>query len=198
MRDGAHRADAAPARLRRAGLALLLAGLMAGLATAAQPETASGPAADRVGLPDYAGDFVRLRTFHSAPRDRVGIVYANDRAASVTRLAEIPYPYGAIFVVEWRRAVTDEAGAPLRDAGGDVQGGDVVQIDVMRREPGYGTAYGAARTGEWEYVSYNPDGSHFVAPGQSGPCAACHLGAGAGRDFVFRGRFLPASDARMN
>ena len=157
-----------------------------------------GPAEDRVGLPDYAKGFTVLRTFYGAERQRVGVVYANERAASVGELGRLPYPHGSIFLVEWHSALLDEAGAPLRDAAGQVRGGPVIQIDVMRREPGFGAAYGSARTGDWEFVSYRPDGSHFVAPAQSGQCAACHLTAGADRDFVFRGRFPPRSDARMN
>ncbi len=173
----------------RVALALLPIALI----SAAEP---SGPAVDRVGLPDYSG-YAFLRTFYASDRNRVGLVYANPAAASIAAREALPYPYGSIFVVEWRDALSDPAGAPLRDANGDVRGGDVVQIDVMRRERGYGAAYGAARTGEWEYVSYNPDRSHFVAPGQSGACAACHQRAGAGRDFVFRGRFPAAERMTM-
>jgi hypothetical protein len=157
---------------------------------------AAAPAEDRVGLPDYSG-FSRLRTFHGAQRGRVGLVYANGAAASVTALGQLPYPYGAIFVVEWRRALTDAAGAPLRDAAGEVRGAEIVQIDVMRRERGFGAGYGEARTGEWEYVSYLPDGRHFVAPDQSVSCASCHRRAGEARDFVFRGRFPPVEGVRM-
>ncbi len=165
---------------------------------AAQAPEAEGPSVDRVGLPAYGQGFTLLRRFHAARQSRVGLVYANPAAASVTELGSLPYPYGAILVVEWRPALIDAAGAPLRDAEGAVRAGDqVVQIDVMRRERGYGSAYGAARTGEWEYASYRPDGSHATAPEGTGQCAACHRTAGEARDFVFRGRFPPATDARM-
>lgn len=156
-----------------------------------------GPATDRVGRPDYASEYVELRRFYGAERQRVGTVYANGKAASVKELGDLPYPHGSIFVVEWRRALMDDAGTPLRDATGNVRSGEVVQIDVMRSEAGYGTDYKEVKTGNWEFVSYRPDGSHFVAPGQSSQCAACHVAAGAERDFVFRGRFPPASDHRM-
>lgn len=197
MRDGAHRLDAARAGLKRAGIALLLLVALGGQSMEMGGAPATGPAEDRVGLPDYSR-FARLRTFYGAQRQRVGIVFANDRAASVTEPGGLPYPHGSIFVVEWRRALTDPAGLPLRDPAGEVRTAEVVQIDVMRREPGFGADYGAARTGEWEYVAYRPDGSHFVAPAQSRQCAACHLTATARRDFVFRGRFPPAAEARMN
>ena len=75
-----------------------------------------GPATDRVGRPDYSKGFIELRKFYGADRQRVGTVYANSKAASVTSLGELPYPAGSIFVVEWRRALMDGAGTPLRDS----------------------------------------------------------------------------------
>jgi hypothetical protein len=165
--------------------------------TAAHAATLFGPATDRVGRPDYANGFIELRRFYGAERQRVGTVYANGKAASVTNLGELPYPDGSIFVVEWRRALMDGTGTPLRDAAGYVRGGEVTQIDVMRSEAGYGADYRDVRTGNWEFVSYRPDGSHFVAPAQSSQCAACHVAAGTERDFVFRGRFPLASDHKM-
>lgn len=173
------------------------ASILALLLIGAQAPPAPDPAADRVGLPSYDRGFIQARSFHAPPRGRVGLVYANEAAASVAEPGGLPYPYGAIFVVEWRRALTDAAGGPLRDESGNVRGAEIVQIDVMRRGRGFGAAYGAARAGEWEFVSYRPDGSHFVAPAESGQCAACHRRAGAERDFVFRGRFPSASDASM-
>ena len=156
-----------------------------------------GPAADRVGRPDYTSGYIELRKFYGEERQRVGTVYANGKAASVTELEDLPYPDGSIFVVEWRRALMDDAGKPLRDATGNVHGGEITQIDVMRSEAGYGADYKEARAGNWEFVAYRPDGSHFVAPGQSSQCAACHVSAGTARDFVFRGRFPPASSQKM-
>ena len=179
------------------GGSALVASLLAFLAAMQAPDVQDA-AADRVGLPRYDQGFVVLRSFYAAQRQRVGIVYANAQAASVTELSRLPYPYGAIFVVEWRDAILDAASAPQRDAIGNFRTGEIVQIDVMRREPGFGTAYGAARTGEWEYVSYRPDGSHFVAPGQSASCAACHRQAGEARDFVFRGRVPSVEGMRMD
>jgi len=82
-----------------------------------------------------------------------------------------------LIVGEWRRI--------------DADGGESTpfRIDMMRRERGFGDAYGAARTGEWEYVRYRPDGSQLVPPHQSGWCSSCHQKAGKERDWVYRGRF---------
>lgn len=170
---------------RRRSVLLFLA--FASLA-AAQPPAAHGPSIDRVGLPDRAG-MTLLRTTPATNGTELLMIYANGPAASVGDLDRLPYPNGAVFAAEWRRAV------PGPD--GQAQPGELLRIDVMRRGPGFGEAYGADRSGEWEYVQYHPDGSHRVAPAQSGQCASCHRRAGAPRDFVFRGRFPPADATRM-
>lgn len=168
---------------RKFALALLA---VMGLTAFQMPE-AQGPAEDRVGLPDIAG-LARIRTTAIESDAKTLTIYANAPAAAVTEASQRPYPHGSVFVAEWRNVLRDAAGAPLRE-GGELRTGPVFRIDVMRKEAGFGAAYGAARTGEWEYVSYAPDGSHLTPPNRSAECSACHQRAGAARDFVFRGRF---------
>ena len=168
----------------RIALALLPLALLG----AAQPADPPATAADRVGLPDRAG-MTLLRTTPATNGTEMLLIYANGPAASVTELDRLPYPDGAVFAAEWRRAVPG--------ADGRAQPGELLRIDVMRRGPGFGEAYGADRSGEWEYVQYHPDGSHRVPPGQSSQCASCHRRAGTERDFVFRGRFPPRDATRM-
>jgi len=55
--------------------------------------------------------------------------------------------------------------------------------------------YGASRAGEWEFASYRPDGSTLIPPDKAEHCAACHLNAGAGKDFVFRTRSWNAAES---
>jgi hypothetical protein len=78
---------------------------------------------------------------------------------------------------------------PVRDEHGHFPSGQVVGLHVMRREKGFGEAYGPNRTGEWEYVEYRPDGTFITPPARSATCAACHVKAGATRDWVYHGRF---------
>ena len=59
----------------------------------------------------------------------------------------------------------------------------------MRKEMGFGVDYGPNRNGEWEYVAYTPAGGYATTPQNSFACAQCHLQAGAGKDWVFRGSF---------
>lgn len=121
----------------------------------------------------------------------LGTIYANERAASVKEMGQLPYPEGSVIVMEWAEPLKDSAGVLLVDANGLWRKGKVVRIDVMRRERGYGEAYGGKRVGEWEFASYKTDGSYFQPPAKPAACAACHQEAGAERDFVYRGRFPP-------
>ena len=73
----------------------------------------------------YRSDHKKLRT-----------IYGNDKAASVTGGGQPNYPYGSVMVLETWSA--------LKDA----------DANTMRKEKGFGAAYGAARNGEREYVGY--------------------------------------------
>jgi len=168
-------------------LTLLSSPLLAG-----DSEKASLPAptADRVGFPkSYDERFQVLRTFIKEKEQKVVTVYGNGPAASVTNVAQRPYPYGSILVMETASALKDKDEKPLLDAQGDLRKGQITGLHVMRREKNFGEGYGPNRTAEWEYVEYRPDGSHLTPPEKSAKCAECHLKAGAERDFVYRGRF---------
>ena len=105
-----------------------------------------------------------------------GTVFLNPAAASIKKAGE-PYPYGSVLIMEWRQGSKD---------------GTVARLDVMRKERGYGAAYGADKNGDWEYASYSPDGKLITDAAASLACAKCHLKAGAAKDFVYIGRFAPA------
>jgi hypothetical protein len=117
--------------------------------------------------------------------------YGNDLATSITASSQLPYPYGTVIAMEFAHGTRDGEGQILRDPKGVPLKADVARVDVMRRERGYGEAYGENRAGEWEFASYRPDGSALIAPAAAGACAACHRKAGAERDFVYRIR-VPA------
>jgi uncharacterized protein (TIGR02246 family) len=144
-------------------------------------------AADRVGFPgDYRSALKLLGVAVKEQEPSVMSAYGNERATSVTASSQLPYPYGTVIAMEFAHGMRDGEGQLLRDPKGIPLTGDVARVDVMRRERGYGEAYGENRAGEWEFASYRPDGTLLVAPENAGACAACHRKAGAERDFVYK------------
>ncbi|WP_157994453.1 cytochrome P460 family protein [Peristeroidobacter agariperforans] len=146
-----------------------------------------------MGFPkDYRTRFKVLGVIVKEQALRVSTVYGNELAATVTSRDKLPYPEGSIILVEFTDALRDANNQPVRDANGTLQRGAVDHIDVMKRGKDFGEAYGANRTGEWEYAGYRLDGSYTTPPEKSGQCAACHRTAGPENDFVFRMKAAPA------
>jgi Cytochrome P460 len=171
--------------------------VLAGLATRAlsTAEDPPAPDVDRVGFPkDYREKYTVLRRVNRAEKQQVVTVYGNEPAATIEGEGQLPYPYGSIIVMETASASKDAQGKPSLDADGHYRADKVAGLHVMRREKGFGAAYGKNQTGEWEYVEYRPDGSYITPPRRSFACAECHVKAGRRRDFVYRGRF-PESKA---
>jgi hypothetical protein len=159
----------------------------------AAEKMATGKVVDRVGLPpDYAKTFEVVRRFNAVQRNKAATVYANSTAGALKEIGKLPYAHGSIFIVAWAEPVVDGAGKPVVDGNGLWQPGEVTQIDVMRREKDFGVAYGADRTGEWEFASYK-EGKQYLSPNDAVACAKCHQKAES-RDFVFRGRFPAISN----
>ena len=153
---------------------------------------ADSSAADRVGFPrDYRSALKLLSVDVKDEEPSIMTAYGNDRATSIAASSQLPYPYGTVIAMEFAHGSRDGEGQLLYDSSGVPLKTDVARIDVMRRERGYGEGYGESRAGEWEFASYRPDGSTLVAPARAAACAACHLKAGAERDFVHRIR-VPA------
>jgi Cytochrome P460 len=170
---------------------VLLAGFSAVTFSAIENDPPA-PTNDRVGFPiDYRQTFTVLRRVNRPEKQQVVTVYGNKLAATIKRPGDLPYPYGSTIVMETAGAKTDTKGKALLDAEGYYRKDQVAGLHVMRREKGFGAAYGKNRTGEWEYVEYRADQSYITPPQKSFACAECHLKAGRERDFVYRGR-LPA------
>ena len=164
--------------------------LFAGVALVAGAVQAADPG-DRVGFPADYREYAVLRTANITQQGQLGTIYGNAKASSIHDLATLPYPNGSVVVMEWATPRKGADGTPITGPDGLWQKGEVVRLDVMRREAGYGAAYGARRAGEWEFASYTPDGKPFSPAIDAAACAACHAKPGVARDFVFRGRFPP-------
>jgi hypothetical protein len=153
---------------------------------------AQTPQPDRVGFRSgYRETFVRIRVSDRADSKTTAIIYANLAGATVHPGEPGPYPYGSILINEAWSTVKDEAGQVLLDENGHYKLDRLEKVHVMRKERGFGEMYGNNRSGEWEYVSFAPDGKTYLTPpGKSGTdCARCHRQfATVNRDWVF-GRY---------
>ena len=165
--------------VQRIGALLLILSLMR-LAPPFLSDGNPAPSTDRVGFPEgYEQSYTVLRSFVKEKQQQLVTVYGNRLAASVTETRQLPYPFGSVLVMETAELLKS----------GKKNKGKILGLHVMRREPGFGAAYGKNRTGEWEYVEYRADKSYITAPQNSSVCAECHVKAGPERDFVYRGRF---------
>lgn len=176
-----------PKRWLAVSLSPLLLITLIALLAACQPVQPVEPVAatvDRVGFPEnYQTEYEIFYEFDRPDNRTARVIYANDVAASVNGGDD--FPYGSVLVMEVYRTERDDAGAVLLDENGRFVRGELAGIFVMRKEPGFGEKYGAARNGEWEYVAYRPDQSNLTPPERTMACASCHVEAGMGRDWVF-------------
>jgi hypothetical protein len=142
-----------------------------------------------VGFPNgYASGFVVLRTVAREEGAKLVTVYGNGAAASVTNKNQLPYPDGSVLVMETASTRKGANGKPEKDSSGALQKGQVLGLHVMRRGKDFGQAYGAKRSGEWEFVEYRADGSFITPPQKSASCAECHIEAGRELDYVYKAR----------
>lgn len=163
------------------------------------PTPRPAPTADRVGFPeDYQTKFKFAYVYDRQDAKSVSYICFNDIAAA-TKQGQA-FPYGSVIVFESWRPREDAQGALVKDANGHMIRESLNAIFVMRKEPGFGEAYQASRTGEWEYVAYRPDKSFQTPPQGSGTCAACHFAGGNAksteRDWTFRAWTLPFTTTR--
>jgi plastocyanin len=147
-----------------------------GLLLVGQAPTLPGTSADRIGFPkDYQTTFKQLYVFDNDAGRQVRVVWANDIAQTVDATQPVSFPYGSILLFESFPAVLDSAGNPVLDENGRFVRGPLTTVFAMKKDRGFGAEYGPIRNGEWEYVSYNPDGTTATTPANSGACALCHM-----------------------
>jgi plastocyanin len=148
------------------------------------PTPRPAPAEDRVGFPEgYQSTYQPFFVMDRPDNKQVRVIYANDKAAAAK---PGDFPYGSVLVMETWRAQQDEDGNVMLDDNGRYQRDALTGIFVMRKEPGFGSAYEMNRGGEWEYVAFRPDKTYLTTARNSAPCSVCHTDAGGTRDWVFR------------
>jgi plastocyanin len=157
---------------------------------------APGPEVDRVGFPtNYQQEYTLFYEFDRPDNRTARVIYANPTAAAVQ--PHQAFPYGSVLVMEVYRTLRGEANHVLLDADGRYERDELTGIFVMRKERGFGEKYGDLRNGEWEYVAYRADESVLTPPERTAACAACHMEAGMGRDWVFGAHRHSTSAAEM-
>jgi plastocyanin len=184
-------------RILFAGTLLVLSA--AGLMLVGQGTTPPGTSADRIGYPqDYQSTFKKLYTFDNNNNRQIRVIWANDAAQSVDAGQPWNFPYGSELIFESWTPQLDGDGNPVLDDDGRFIPTTLTTVFVMKKQQGFGAEYGPVRNGEWEYISYNPDGSFATAPSGTGACALCHLTGSsqpmtvglppinAANDYVFR------------
>src|SRR5579862_1584887 len=145
------------------------------------------PQVDRVGLPkDYRDAFLQIRVSDRPDTKTTAVIYGNLPGAAVKPGAKGTFAYGSILVNETWSTLQDAQGNVLLDKKGHFKLDKLQRIHVMRKDHEFGEAYQQNRSGEWEYVSFAPDGSYLTPPEKSGACAQCHMQyAGKAKDWVF-------------
>lgn len=152
-----------------------------------EPTETLGPAPseDRIGFPEgYQDNFHLLYVFDRPDNVQVRVICGNDMAA-LAQPGE-PLPYGSVLLMETWRAKRNEDDSPVRDENGRFIREELSGVFMMKKEEGFGEAYGEQRSGEWEYVAYRPNGEYLAPPERTNACSACHQIADEEKDFVFR------------
>jgi plastocyanin len=143
------------------------------------------PTVDRVGFPiNYQSTFVKLLQFDRVDNGQIRVIYGNALAANTPWWE--PYPYGSVLLFESWSSRRDTQNNLLFDEDGRLIPNQMTTLFVQRKERGFGEAYGPNRNGEWEYMSYRPDGTAANPPATTGACAVCHLQVGPQNDYIFR------------
>ena len=169
----------------RIGEAACAAALLFGVGTLLVGQAPPAPMTDRVGFPSgYSSTFKKMLTFDRPDNGQIRVVWANDIAAGTPFWER--YPHGSVLLFEAWNAKRDAAGALVYDENGRLIQGTLATVFVKRKAVGFGEAYGPNRNGEWEYVSYRPDGTVVTPSSASASCAICHLQAGPQNDWTFR------------
>jgi hypothetical protein len=174
--------------MKRTGMAMAL---LFGMLARAQQDSATpdlpAPTVDRVGYPkDYREAFLQIRISDRPDTKTTAVIYGNLAGAAVKPGAKGTFAYGSILVNETWSTLQDAQGNVLVDKKGHYRLDKLLRIHVMRKDHDFGEAYRENQSGEWEYVSFAPDGSYLTPPAKSGVCAQCHkLYAGKAKDWVF-------------
>jgi plastocyanin len=144
------------------------------------PTLRPAPSTDNVGFPAEWEEFIHVGTFDRGPAGLVRIICFNDVA--MTADPGGAFPNDSVIALITYRAKAEGPGRFALDENGHLIRETLFRVEAMRKQEGFGEAYGPFASGDWQYGSYNPDGSLATQPQNTGVCAACHL-AGSNEDL---------------
>jgi plastocyanin len=141
----------------------------------------AGP--DKVNFPAEYSKGVLYGTVDRYDNKQVRELYANSREAAQAAKEGKPVPHGSVLTMVIYKAQLDPEGNPMKDAKGRFIKGELANVAVMEKRPGWGSEYpDDLRNGEWEYSMFNADGK-FNDKANIKSCFECHK-PHAKQDFV--------------
>ena len=145
----------------------------AGAAPGARSPLLESVVATRVTLPASFAGHVRYLTKSDVESNVVAVYYAS-RVAIDAAAAGRPLPDGSEIFIEVSSAKLDAAGAPLKDAAGELVPDKVLSYTAMARHAGWGDRLPPMlRNQNWNYALFGADRS--LRPGvNQAECLACH------------------------
>ena len=155
------------------------AGFLAAAGLSAAREPTPG---DKVAFPQ---DFAKGTLYTTVDRPDIKQyreLFANAEAIAALKAGN-ELPSGTVLTLVQYKAKVDDKGAPVKDAKGRFQKGDLVAYTVMEKRAGWGAEYPSdLRNGEWEYQVF---GATRAVNDKANlkTCFQCHK-PHAGQDYV--------------
>jgi len=143
---------------------------------------ASGPVDGELQFPaEYKSWSVFLSNIQKADTQQIREIYLNPAAEAASGA---PLPNGSVLVMEIYTVETDDAGAAVTDADGNLQKKELSKVFVMEKGEGWGAGVpDGLANGNWVYAAYEADGSK--AEVEYNACRACHAPL-TDQDYVHR------------
>ncbi len=122
---------------------------------------------------DYQATFTNYLSLDRTQNpDQVIRLFANDTALAGPG-ADGKLAYGSVLVAEIYKALKDDEDNVVTSSLGRRIRGELALIAIMQREEGWGEKYPAdLRNDNWEFATFNPDGS--IAAKDLDTCRSCH------------------------
>lgn len=154
--------------------------LVAGVLPFVALDASAGP--DKIAFPAAYRFWVNYATVDRYDNKQVRELYTSAEAAQAAKTGK-SLPHGTTIVMAIHKAQVDAQGNPIKNADGRFIKGELANVAVMEKRPGWGTEYpDDLRNGEWEYSMFDADGK-FNDKANIKSCFECHK-PHAKQDFV--------------